>query len=98
MSIDFRKNANVLAAVQAFAKSKERTPEDPFVEDGYELHVHPDLVDRLENLCSSLPRVESLRLLAGLPHCRYFFPKERSGAINTRNSESTGEVASYQGG
>jgi hypothetical protein len=34
MTIDFRKNANVLAAVQEFAKPKQRTPSDPYVVDG----------------------------------------------------------------
>lgn len=66
MSIDFRKNANVLAAVQAFAKSKERTPEDPFVEDGYELHAHPDLVDRVENLLAHVPEAR-LEFAFGIP-------------------------------
>lgn len=71
MSIDFRKNANVLAAVQAFAKSKERTPEDPFVEDGYELQAHPDLVDRVENLLAHVPEAR-LEFAFGIPDARHF--------------------------
>lgn len=66
MSIDFRKNANVLAAVQAFAKPKERTPEDPFVVDGYELHAHPDLVDRLRDLLVHV-REAKLEFAVGIP-------------------------------
>ena len=66
MSIDFRKNANVLAAVQAFANPKERTPKDPFVVDGYELHAHPDLVDRLEDLLVHVPEAR-LGVAFGIP-------------------------------
>jgi|ERR1051325_2379812 hypothetical protein len=66
MSIDFRKNANVLAAVQAFAKPKERTPIDPYVVDGYELHAHPDLVDRLKSLLVHTPGAR-LEFAFGIP-------------------------------
>ncbi len=66
MSIDFRKNANVLAAVQTTAKPKQRTPSDPYVVDGYELHTHPDLVDRLRNLMASTPEAK-LEFAFGVP-------------------------------
>ena len=66
MSIDFRKNANLLAAVQTFAKPKQRTPSDPYVVDGYELHTHPDLIDRLKNLMASTPEAK-LEFAFGVP-------------------------------
>jgi hypothetical protein len=66
MSIDFRKNANVLAAVQAFAKPKERTASDPYVVDGYALHAHPDLVDRLKSLLVHTPEAR-LEFAFGIP-------------------------------
>jgi hypothetical protein len=55
MSIDFRKNANVLTAVHAFARPKQRTPTDPYVEDGFELHATPELIDRLKTLLAQGP-------------------------------------------
>jgi hypothetical protein len=66
MPIDFRKNANVLAAVQAIAKPKQRTPSDPYVVDGYELHAHPDLVERLRNLLAQTPEAR-LEFAFGIP-------------------------------
>jgi hypothetical protein len=66
MSINFRKNANVLAAVQAVAEPKERTPRDPFVVDGYELHGHPELVDRLKSLMAHTPDAK-LEFAFGIP-------------------------------
>ena len=66
MSIDFRKNANVLSAAQAAAKTKQRTASDPYVVDGYELHARPDLVDRLESLMAHLPEAR-LEFAFGIP-------------------------------
>jgi hypothetical protein len=66
MPIDFRKNANVLAAVHEVAKPKQRTPSDPYVVDGYELHARPDLVDRLRNLMASTPEAK-LEFAFGIP-------------------------------
>lgn len=66
MPIDFRKNANVLAHVQSFAKAKERTPADPFVVDGYELHARDSLVDRLKQLAAYTPNAE-LQFAFGIP-------------------------------
>jgi hypothetical protein len=66
MSINFRKNANVLTAVQAVAKPKERTPSDPFVVDGHELHARPDLVDRLKSLMAHTPDAK-LEFAFGIP-------------------------------
>ena len=66
MPIDFQKNANLLAAVHALAKPKERPPSDSYVVDGYELHAHPDLVDRLKNLLVHIPEAR-LEFAFGIP-------------------------------
>ena len=50
MTIDLRKNAAVLEAIQSFAKPKQRAKNDSYSVEGYELHAHPDLVDRLKEL------------------------------------------------
>jgi hypothetical protein len=55
MLIDFRKNANVLTALEGSAKRNERMANDPYVVEGYELHACPDLVDRLEKLLAYTP-------------------------------------------
>lgn len=66
MSVDFRKNANVLTAIHRFAKPKERTASGPYVVDGYELHARPDLVERLKHLLSHTPAA-SLEYVYGIP-------------------------------
>jgi len=66
MAIDFRKNANVLAYVHSFAKAKDKTPSDPYVVDGYELHAPPELVDRLKQLMAYTPEAE-LQFAFGIP-------------------------------
>jgi len=66
MTIDFARNANVITAVRAFAKLKESAPGDPYVVDGYELHAHPDLVDRLRELATYTPEA-SLEFAFGIP-------------------------------
>jgi hypothetical protein len=66
MSIDFRKNANVLTAIQSSARAKARTEGDPYVVDGYELHAHPDLVDRLRSLMVYTPAA-TLEFTFGIP-------------------------------
>jgi hypothetical protein len=55
MPIDFRKNAKVLTELHGFAKPKQPTLTDPYVEDGYELHARTDLVDRLRSLMEYTP-------------------------------------------
>lgn len=67
MSIDFRKNANVLTAVQKFSKPKERTISDPYVVDGYELHARPELADRLRNLMAGGAPGARLEFAFGIP-------------------------------
>lgn len=66
MSIDFRKNANVLTAVHLSAKAKQRTPSDPYVVDGYELHARPDLVERLKKLMANVSEAR-LEFAFGIP-------------------------------
>ena len=78
MSIDFRRNANVLTALFNFAKPKERTAADPYVVRGYELHARPELVDRLKHLMSYAPDAQ-LEFAYGIPIlCT---PKGRAFAI-----------------
>jgi hypothetical protein len=67
MSIDFRKNANVLTAVHKFAKPKERTNSNPYVVDGYELHARPELADRLKNLMARSAPQARLEFAFGIP-------------------------------
>lgn len=55
MAIDFRKNATVLTDLHEYAIPKERTKENPNTVDGYELHTHPDLVERLGQLMGYTP-------------------------------------------
>src|SRR5215467_2613821 len=66
MSLDFRKNANVLTAIHGFAKPKERTPGDLYVVDGYELRASPELVDRLKVLMTYTPGAK-LEFAYGIP-------------------------------
>ncbi len=66
MPADFRKNANVLAALHAIATPKQKTPTHPYVVDGYELHAQPDLVDRLRDLMAYAPAAQ-LEFAYGIP-------------------------------
>jgi hypothetical protein len=66
MAIDFRKNANVLTAIHSFAKPNQRTASDPYVVDGYELHAHPDLAERLKSLMAYTP-VATMEYVYGIP-------------------------------
>jgi hypothetical protein len=106
MPIDFRKNANVLAAVHEVATPKQRTPSDPYVVDGYELHARPDLVDRLKHLMASTPKRSwsllseyrcSAHLLdaSSLPlevliRCFCFCQKRKLGVNLTQNTAGNG--------
>jgi hypothetical protein len=67
MSIDLRKNANVLTAVHKFAKPKERTDGDPYAVDEYELHARPELADRLKNLMACSTPGARLEFAFGIP-------------------------------
>lgn len=66
MSIDFRKNANVLTGLLGFAKPKDRTAVDPYVVDGYELRADPALVTRLKELMAYAPEAD-LEYVYGTP-------------------------------
>jgi hypothetical protein len=66
MLADFRKNANVLTALHALATPKQKTPTHPYVVDGYELHAHPDLVDRLRDLMAYASAAQ-LEFAYGIP-------------------------------
>lgn len=77
MPIDFRKNANILTKLSSSGKPKQPTRDDPFVADGYELHAHPDLVERLRKL---IPCAEAgLEFAYGIP--MLCTPKGRAFAI-----------------
>jgi hypothetical protein len=66
MAADFRKNADVLTAIRTFATPKRPAEDNKYVVDGYELHAHPDLVDRLKELMNYTSGA-SLEFAFGIP-------------------------------
>jgi hypothetical protein len=66
MAVDFTKNAAVLTAIRSFATPKQPAEDKRYVVDGYELHAHPDLVDRLKELVNYTSGA-SLEFAFGIP-------------------------------
>lgn len=100
LSIDFRRNANVLTALQCFAKPKQRTPTDPYVVDGYELHASPELASTPRGQRSSTlseywffahPSAGYLRPRTGNTACISFCRMTRLGASLMKTTESHGD-------
>lgn len=58
MTIDFRKNANVISAIYSFATPKHATRSDPYVVDGYELHALDSLASRLREFVHHVPEAK----------------------------------------
>lgn len=56
----------MLTALQGLATPKQKTPTHPYVVDEYELHAHPDLVDRLRDLMAYTPDAQ-LKFAYGIP-------------------------------
>lgn len=58
MTIDFRKNANVISAIYSFATPKQATASDPYVVDGYELHASDSAASRLQEFVHHVPEAK----------------------------------------
>ena len=57
------RNEGVIAALRPRATSREGRGPSAWNLDGYELHTHPDVGERLEELVAAVPRVRVVPLL-----------------------------------